>query len=124
MIQIESLAALEAAPIPKRTKEYLTAYIKSVLASLDCNDFKKCGCAYYLESHQDMQKYHDMGLSQPLKDTPFEYCQFIPIQSKGRESLIVFHALYLRNNDFAVEIFGDKLILDAETRKVFEENTF
>jgi hypothetical protein len=124
MIRIDSLAAFEAAPIPTAIKEYLTAYIKSVLASFGCSDLKKCSCVYYLETHQDMQKYHDMGLSQPLKDTPFECCRFIPIQSKERESLIVFHALYLRSNDFAVEVFGDKSILDAETQKAFEENTF
>ena len=124
MIRIDSMSTLATADIPKEVKEYLINHINSILSAYHTNNLKKYGCVYFLETYQDTQNFNDVGLSQALKDTPFEYCEFMPIHGKGRESLIVFHALYLCNNDFAVEIYGDKTILDAETRKAFEENTF
>jgi len=124
MIQINSMSTLATAHIPKEIKEYLTDYIDSVLSANNTNNLTKCGCIYFLETHQDTQNFNDLGLRQPLKDTPFEYCEFIPIYVEGRERLNVFHALHLRNNDFAIEIFGDQSILDSETRKAFEENIF
>ena len=80
MIRIDSMSTLATADIPKEVKEYLANHIDSILSAYHTNNLKKYGDVYFLETYQDTQNFNDVGLSQPLKDTPFEYCEITTLK--------------------------------------------
>jgi len=116
------MSTLATADIPKDVKEYLANHINSILSAYHTNNLKKYGCVYFLETHQDTQNFKDVGLSQALKDTPFEYCEIITLESShGKNNFL--HGCYIFNNDFAIDVFGDENIFDNETRQALLDNT-
>lgn len=122
MIQINSMSTLATASIQNEIKEYLTDYINSVLSTNNTNDLTKCGFIYFLETYQDTQNFNDVGLRQPLKDTPFEYCEIITLKISHGETKLL-HGCYIFNNDFAIDVFADESIFDSETRQTLLDNT-
>lgn len=116
------MSTLATANIQKGVKEYLTNYVNTVLSANNTNNLTKCGCIYFLETHQDTQNFNDMGLRQPLKDTPFEYCEIITLKISHGETKLL-HGCYIFNNDLAIDVFADESIFDSETRQALLDNT-
>lgn len=121
MIRINSAKGLETSLIPKEIKEYLREYLQTILSGYECSNVQNIGCIFYLESNQDTQKYHDMGLNQPIKNAPLEYSEVIPIKDSHGESNLL-HGCYVFNNDFAIDFFGQEDIFDCETKQALLEN--
>lgn len=122
MIRITSVKDLGISLIPQGIKEYLSEYLKTILSAYECSNLQNIGCIFYFESNQDTQKYHDMGLNQPIKNVPLEYSEVIPIKdSHGERKLL--HGCYVFNNDFAIDFFGQEDIFDDETKQVLLENS-
>lgn len=114
MLKISSVADINTSSLSDGIKNYLIRYTHSVLSQYQVDSLQKIGCVYYLENSRDTQKYNDMGLSQPLKDTPFEYCELITLNDSHGE-IKLLHGCYVFNDDFAVDIFGQAEIFDRQT---------
>jgi len=108
--------------IPKEEKRYLMLFLQDILTVYQCEDLKRYGVVYYLETEQDIQDYSKMGLTQSLKETPFEYCEIVELENRHETVKRLFHACYVVNNDFAIDIFIPDNLLDEETQSQFEEN--
>lgn len=117
MLKISSVAEINTSSLSDGIKNYLIRYTQSVLSQYQANSLQKIGCVYYLENSKDTQKYNEMGLSQPLKDTPFEYCELITLNDSHGE-IKLLHGCYVFNNDFAIDVLGQDNIFDQQTLQV------
>lgn len=114
MIRIIRLEDLKKSTLPLEIKKYLLKYLQTILQNYGCDSLESIGCIYYLETTEDTLNYSGMGLSHPLSETPFEYCELIPVKSNlGERNLL--HGCYVFNNDFAIDFFGLENIFDSET---------
>lgn len=113
MVKIERPADLEFTNIPLCIKLYLKKYIQLILVQYQVGTLRKIGCIYFLEEHQDMSQYREMGLRLPLQKTPFEYGEQIFLKG-SHGGIELLHACYLFNNDFIVDIFGERKIFSPK----------
>lgn len=116
MLKISTLGDIQGSSVSRSIKKYLAGYTQSILSEFQADSLQKFGCIYFLSCSQDTQKYKEMGLSQPLKDTPFEYCELITLKDSHEETKLL-HGCYIFNNDFAIDVFGLKSIFDQVTLK-------
>lgn len=114
MIQIKGPEDLKKSTLPSEIKKYLSECLQTILQSYGCDSLEGIGCIYYLETTEDTLNYSGMGLSHPLSETPFEYCELVPVKSSRGESNLL-HGCYIFNNDFAIDFFGLESIFDSET---------
>ncbi len=122
MQKITAIEGIASSLIPKEDKRYLIFFLQDILTLYQCSDLERYGVVYYLETEQDIQNYAKMGLAQSLKETPFEYCEIIELENRHETVKRLFHACYVVNNDFAIDIFIPENLLDEETKNQFEEN--
>lgn len=123
MQKITAIEGIASSLIPKEDKKrYLIFFLQDILTLYQCSDLERYGVVYYLETEQDIQNYAKMGLAQSLKETPFEYCEIIELENRHETVKRLFHACYVVNNDFAIDIFIPENLLDEETKNQFEEN--
>lgn len=107
--------------IPCSSQAYLRNYLQSIMAAYSCKDIRRYGSIYYLNQKSDLSKYLQMGLTKPLHETTFEYCEVVVMKnSHGRIKL--FHGCFLCNNDFAVDIFADIGLLGKELTDTLLQN--
>lgn len=123
MIRIRELEDLKKDTIPFEIKEYLSKYLQTILQNYGCNSLEKIGCIYYLETTEDTFNYSKMGLSHSLLETPFEYCECIPIKS-SHGGIHLLHGCYVFNNDYAIDFFGQDSIFDQQTLSILRRNDF
>ena len=117
MLKILSVNDIENSSLSDSIKKYLISYTQSILSQYQTNSLQKFGCVYFMESSQDTQKHKEMGLSQPLKDAPFEYCELITLNdSHGKITL--FHGCHLFSNDYSIDLFGQADIFDQQTLQI------
>lgn len=114
MIQIKRLEDLDTTKFPLEIKQYLTTYLQTVLQNYGCDSLENIGCIYFLETTEDTLNYSWMGLSHPLSEMPFEYCELVPIKSSHGESNLL-HGCYVFNNDYAIDLFGQENIFEQQT---------
>ena len=114
MIRIERQEDLKKSTLPSEIKKYLLKYLQTILQNYHCNSLESIGCIYYLETKRDTLNYSGMGLSHPISETPFEYCELIPIKSSCGESNLL-HGCYVFNNDYAIDLFGQENIFEQQT---------
>ena len=113
MIQIKEPEDLKKSTLPSEIKKYLSEYLQTILQNYGCDSLESIGCIYFLEITEDTLNYCGMGLSHPLSETPFEYCELVPVKSSRGESNLL-HGCYVFNNDFAIDFFGLENIFDSE----------
>ena len=114
MIQIKRPEDLKKSTLPMEIKKYLLKYLQTILQNYGCDSLESIGCIYFLETEGDICNYQEMGLSHPLSETPFEYCELVSIKSSRGESNLL-HGCYVVNNDFSIDFFGPENIFDSET---------
>lgn len=122
MIQIKRPEDLKKSTLPSEIKKYLSEYLQTILQNYGCDSLESMGCIYFLETEEDICNYQEMGLSHPLSETPFEYCELVPIKSSRGESNLL-HGCYVFNNDFAIDFFGLESIFDSETLTILLKDT-
>ena len=115
MVKIQTIHDITSSSIPDSIKEYLLQYIQSILKEYQVNSLSKFGCIYLLETPKDTQDHQALGLRLPLRQTPFEYSEIIPLKDIHGE-FGVLHGCFVFNNDFAIDIFGRQDIFDSETQ--------
>lgn len=113
MVKIQCVSDANRPDIPECIKQYLIKYIQSILSVYQAITLQKFGCIYFLENRQDTQSYRKMGLRLPLQDAPFEYGELIQLKDRHGETKLL-HACYIFNNDFAIDIFGERNIFTDE----------
>ena len=113
MIQIRKPENLDTAKLSPEIRQYLTTFLQTILQNYGCDSLESIGCIYFLEITEDTLNYCGMGLSHPLSETPFEYCELVPVKSSRGESNLL-HGCYVFNNDFAIDFFGLENIFDSE----------
>ncbi len=114
MIQIKRPEDLDTSKLSPEIRQYLTTYLQTILQNYDCDSLESIGCIYYLETTEDTLNYSEMGLRHPISETPFEYCELIPIKSSRGESSLL-HGCYVFNNDYAIDLFGQENIFEQQT---------
>ena len=114
MIQIRKPEDLDTTKLPPQIKQFLTTYLQTILQNYGCDSLESIGCIYYLETTSDTLNYSGMGLSHPISETPFEYCELVPVKSSRGESNLL-HGCYVFNNDYAIDLFGQESIFEQQT---------
>lgn len=114
MIRIKRLEDLDTTKLSPEIRQYLTTYLQTILQSYGCDSLESIGCIYFRETEVDTRNYQKIDLSHPLSETPFEYCELVPVKSNRGESNLL-HGCYVFNNDFAIDLFGLENIFDSET---------
>lgn len=117
MLKISSVADINTCSLLDGIKNYLIRYTQSILSQYQANSLQKLGCLYFLECSQDTKEHKEMGLSQPLKDTPFEYCELITLNDSHGE-IKLLHGCYIFNNDYSIDLFGQTDIFDQQTLQI------
>lgn len=117
MLKILSIDDIENTSLSDGIKKYLISYTQSILSQYQVDSLQEIGCVYFLENSQDTQKHKEMGLSQSLKDTPFEYCELITLNN-SHEEIKLLHGCYVFNDDFAIDVFGQDDIFDRQTLQI------
>lgn len=113
MVKIQCTGDIVRANIPKCIRDYFSEYIQLILSKYQTDNLQKIGCVYFLENVQDTRQHQQMGLSLPIQETPFEYGELIRLNdSHGERELL--HGCYVFNNDFAIDIFGERNIFSED----------
>lgn len=107
--------------IPCSSRMYISSYLQSIMAVYSCKDIRHYGSIYYLNQKSDLEKHSQMGLTKPLHETTFEYCEIIYIKN-SHERIKLFHGCFLYNNDFAVDIFADVRLLGKKLTNILLQN--
>lgn len=120
MVKIQGIGDVNHSDIPECIKQYLIKYIQSILSTYQTITLQKFGCVYFLENRQDTQSYRKMGLRLPLQDAPFEYGEMLRLKD-SRGEIDLLHGCYVFNNDFAIDIFGERdIFTDGVIRSLLD----
>lgn len=108
MITIESqedLTKLDNKEINPLIAAYIKKYFLFVCKQFHTKDLSQVGAIYLLESKKDLQLHMELGLSDPLEQSVFEFADLLTLQS-AIDSIQLWHCCFVKTNDNAISLFA------------------
>ena len=113
---IEDLTKLEGKDI--LLVKYLKLYLKDLIKQYDYETLSKHGSIFVFENIADIKKHEEIGLSQPIMKSTYEFTDVLILTCEIRE-IKVLHSCFVLNNDYAISLFIPYEMLDLQTREFF-----
>ena len=113
---IEDLTKLEGQDI--LLVKYLKLYLKDLIKQHEYETLSKHGRLFVFENIADIEKHDEIGLSQPIMKSTYEFTDVLILTDEIRE-IKVLHSCFLLNNDYAISLFIPYEMLDSKTREFF-----
>lgn len=116
IMSIEDLTKLEGQDI--LLVKFLKLYLKDLNKQYECETLSKHGSIFLAENISDIEKHKEIGLSQPIIKSTYEFAEILTLTDEIRE-IKVLHSCFLLNNDYAISLFVPYEVLDSKTREFF-----
>lgn len=113
---IEDLAKVESQDI--LLVKFLKLYLEDLIKQYECETLPKHGSLFVFESIEDIENHQQIGLSQPIIKSTYEFTDIL-ILTDGIREIKVLHSCFVLNNDYAISLFIPYEMLDSKTRKFF-----
>ncbi len=102
---------------------YIRQYFQFFLKEYNCNDITDFGSFYVLDDEKDVLKYSEMGLHQPIAESPYEFSEELIFKSSNQK-IEVLHSCFVLSDGYAISVFVQRGVLDSATEKyLLKEST-
>ncbi len=98
--------------------KFLKLYLENLIKQYECEILSKHGSLFVFESIEDIENHQQIGLSQPIIKSTYEFTDVLILTDEIRE-IKVLHSCFVLNNDYAISLFIPYETLDLKTREFF-----
>ncbi len=114
MYLITNKAHLKEIPLSlNELKGILSFRLSEFLKEYEVEDIVSFGAFVVLESHNEIQNFKDMMLTEPITDNNIEWVETVKTDTKTYYNICV-----VRDDVFAVNIFVDEILADTNIKKL------
>ena len=85
--------------------EFLKDKVKSMLTTFETDNLAPYGSIYVIQSDRDWDMSNEIGLIEPLKDTPVEFAEIHTLENGHGVTIEVFHGCFCLSNSFSFDVY-------------------
>ena len=85
-----------------------------MLATLETDNLEPYGSIYVIQFESDWDISSEIGLVEPLKDTPVEFAEIHTLDNGHGGTIDVFHGCFCFSNDFSFDVYCPMYLMDEK----------